>query len=255
MNAEKIIDALALPPQARVDQRVPKKYLIDHGAVTATDKKSITEGVEELLWVAALRPTTVGVPKYEDAERQYLEIAVLTLSLRKVAKANRLRELVHRAIPYPLALVTTDEDSVTLSLAHLRRSENDSSKMVLDGGIVSGIVLPDSLGTAFLASLALAGLPKENLFVLYQGWLDRMTALDAARHTGTFALTLSREASEARRQALRHVARLDAEIAALRSNAEKATQVNRRVELNLELRRLQDERARHAARLGHGDTE
>lgn len=255
MNAEQIINALALPTQARVDQRVPKKHLIDHGAVTTTDKKSITDGIEELLWVAALRPSTVGVPAHEDEERQYLEIAVLALSLREGARANRLRELVHRAIPYPLVLVTTDDDGVTLSLAHLRQAENDSSKMVLDGGIVSGSVPSDAVGVTFMTSLALAGLPKENLFVLYQGWLDRMTALDAARHTGTFALVPTRQASEARRQALREIARIDAEIAAMRSNAQKATQVNRRVEFNLELRRLQDERTRHAARLGNGDPE
>jgi len=250
-----LIDALALPKQTRVDQRVAKKLLLENGAPTAADKRAVNEGIEDLIWVAALKPSTVGVPAFEDAERQYLEIAVLTLRLREGAKANRLRELVHRAIPYPLVLVTIDDGGVTLSLAHLRQAENDSSKMVLDGGIVSGSIPADAVGTAFLASQALAGLPKENLFVLYQGWLDRMTALDAARHTGTFALASSREASEVRRQSLREIARIDAEIAAMRSNAEKATQVNRRVEFNLELRRLQDEWARHAARLTTGDNE
>ncbi|VTR97583.1 DUF4391 domain-containing protein [Tuwongella immobilis] len=255
MNAEDLVSALDLPSHSRVDQRVPKKYLIDHGAVTAQDKKAITDGVEDLIWIAALKPSTVGVSAFEDSTRQYLEIAVLTLSLRRNAKAQRLRELVHRAIPYPLVLMTIDDDGVTLSLSHLRQAENDSSKMVLEGRIVSSSVPPDAVGTAFLASLALAGLPKENLFVLYQGWLDRMTALDVARHTGTFALASSREANEVRRQSLWEIARIDGEIAAIRSNAEKATQVNRRVEFNLELRRLQAERTRHAARLGNEDGE
>ena len=49
-------------PDARVDQRVPKKLLLEHGAPTAADKRQINDGIEELLWVAALKPTTIGVP-------------------------------------------------------------------------------------------------------------------------------------------------------------------------------------------------
>src|SRR5437870_4021719 len=105
---QSFLDALELPAQALVNQRVPKKHLLDNAAVTASDKKAITEGIDELVWVAAMKPATIGVPAYEDPERQYLEIAVLTLALREGAKAGRLRELVHRAIPYPVVLLTAD---------------------------------------------------------------------------------------------------------------------------------------------------
>ena len=37
MNSDRIIAALALPPEARVDQRVPKKLLVENGAPTAAD--------------------------------------------------------------------------------------------------------------------------------------------------------------------------------------------------------------------------
>ena len=36
MNYTPVINALALPPDARVDQRVPKKLLLEQGAPTAT---------------------------------------------------------------------------------------------------------------------------------------------------------------------------------------------------------------------------
>src|SRR5215471_9089539 len=102
MVIEDIISALDLPISSRVDQRVPKKLLIENGAPTAADKRQINEGIEELLWVAALKPTTVGVPEFRDDSREYLEIAVLQLVLRDGAKATRLVELVHRAVPYPV---------------------------------------------------------------------------------------------------------------------------------------------------------
>ena len=89
-----------------MDQRVPKKLLLENGAPTAADKRHINEGIEELLWLAALKPTTIGVPDYRDDVREYLEIAVLRLSLRAGAKVPRLVEMVHRAVPYPLLLIT-----------------------------------------------------------------------------------------------------------------------------------------------------
>ncbi len=251
MTAEQIITALSLPAQARVDQRVPKKHLLENGAPTAADKRVISEGVEELVWIAALKPTTIGVPAYSDELRQYLEIAVVTLKVRPEAKASRLQELVHRAIPYPLVLLSFQDAACSVTMSHLRHAQNEAGKFVLDGEL-EGIELEDGpLDAAFLASLPLAGLPQADLFALYQGWLDRLAALQAARYTGTFALVASSDAAT-RRQAIREITRLDAVIADLRHQAEKEPQLNRRVELNLELKRREAERNRQLALLASG---
>ena len=39
MSFALVINALALPSDARVDQRVPKKLLMEQGAPTAADKR------------------------------------------------------------------------------------------------------------------------------------------------------------------------------------------------------------------------
>ncbi len=88
MNGDSLIEALDLPAGSRVNQRVPKKLLLENGAPTTADKRIISDGVEELLWLAALKPTTIGVPDYRDDVREYLEIAVLRLTLRAAAKTT-----------------------------------------------------------------------------------------------------------------------------------------------------------------------
>lgn len=100
MNVDAFIEALQLPDASRVGQRVAKKLLIEHLPPRATDKKRVSEGVEELTWIAALKPAHLGVPAYRDEEREYVEIALLSLVLRAGAKRDRIVELVHRAIPY-----------------------------------------------------------------------------------------------------------------------------------------------------------
>lgn len=144
MSADALIAALALPPEARVDKRVPKKLLVEQGAPTAADKRQIHDGIEELMWIAAVKLTTIGVPEYRDDVREYLEIAVLTAELRSSAKAARITELIHRAIPYPVVLVVCVGDSVSLSLAHKRPALNQPAETVIDGAVVASPPLAES---------------------------------------------------------------------------------------------------------------
>jgi hypothetical protein len=64
-------------------------------------------------------------------------------------------------------------------------------------------------------------------------------ALQAARVTGTFAVPTTAEQAEHRREALQESTRLDKEIARLQATAAKEKQMARRVDLNLELKRLE----------------
>ena len=240
MTAASVIAALCLPADARVDQRVPKKLLVENGAPTAADKRQINDGIEELQWLAALKPATIGVPIFRDDTREYLEIAVLSLTLRAEAKAPRLTELIHRAIPYPVFLIQSQPGGLVLSLAHLRWSQGQSEQTVLDGPLRTATMetstpAPDD----FLASLNVTAQPRQHLHALYQGWMERFEAHAAARLTGSFTPAPDAAAAERRRAALATHERLTREIASLRARAGKETQLNRRVELNLQLKQLE----------------
>jgi hypothetical protein len=245
MSLAACIDALALPPGALVHRRVPKKLLLEQGAPTPADKRRIQDGIGELTWVAALKPTNIGIPAFRDDTREYLEVAVLTAELRPAAKSDRLVQLIHRAIPYPLVLFTNSGTETTLSLAHKRWSHGQAGKIVIEDlqqvPIDPGSAAPED--RAFLGALAVSGLPAGDLFSLYQGLLDRLAALEAARVTGAFRPPESAESSAATRDALDRRARLTRDLANLRATAHKEKQINRRVELNIEIKRLEAELA------------
>jgi hypothetical protein len=252
MNPAGLIAALNLPASARVERRVPKKLLLENGAPTPADKRHINDGVEELFWVAALKPTTIGVPEYRDAEREYLEIAVLRFTLRAGAKATRLVELVHRAVPYPVVLLATGGDTIGLSLAHKRWAQNEAEKTVVDGEVVAtdwevGSEAPHL--ACFRNALALEWQPQGTLRALYQGWMDTLIAFKAARLTGNFEPGADPERATARQEALRECARLETEMARLRAAAGKEKQMARKVELNMDLKRVEAAHASARARL------
>lgn len=240
MRSDILLQALDLPSESHLDYRVPKKLLLER-APTAADKRAITDGVEELHWLATLKPGTIGVPPYRDEMREYLEIAVLSATLRDGAKVARLTELIHRAIPYPFLLICTQGERVTLSLAHRRRSQSEADETVLDGELVGA----DPTGPfvdALLAAMALGRQPRTHLFALYQGWIEKLVTLLAARVTGRFALPATAEQAGARWEALQACAKLDGEIARVRAAAQKERQIARQVELNLAAKRLERER-------------
>lgn len=240
MSAAAIISSLGIPADARVDQRVAKKLLVENGAPTAADKRQINDGIEELVWVAALKPGNIGVPVYRDDVREYLEIAVLYVAFRPEAKASRLRELIHRAIPYPVFLIQSQVAESQLSLAHLRWSQGQAGQTVLDGSVISANVSEGATAnTAFLSSLSLTAQPRQNLHALYQGWIETFEAHIAAQHTGSFSPAVDPEAAERRRRALAEHERITREIAGLRASAAKEKQLNRRVEMNLQLQQLE----------------
>jgi len=244
MTFDWVIVSLAIPDDARVDRRVPKKLLVEQGAPTAADKRQIQDGIEEMSWIAALKPTNIAVPAFRDDIREYLEIAVVTASFRASAKPARIVELIHRAIPYPLVLLAGHGGTVSFSLAHKRKSQGEKGKVVIEDVHCTSPFRPDTptaQEASFLASLAVSSLPALSLFALYQGWIDCVAALEASQITGKFALPKSTDQAAAVRDNLNIHADLQNKLGVLRSQAKKEKQIKRRVELNLEIKRLESE--------------
>lgn len=272
-DAAAVIEALRLPASCRVDQRVPKKMLAELGAPTTTDRRLLTDGIEELQWIAALKPSTIAVPQHRSEGREYLEVAVLSVGVRAThAKASqwlRLAELVHRAVPYPVLLIQALTPSaagscddaapklraqLAISLAHKRAAQNEGGKVVLDGEVVQTELHGIDHGAASVVSLMLEAMaldrqPHQDLMALYQGWIDCLTAAEAAHLTGHFRLPTDASASAAQRDALRVCQRLEQEAARLRSQAAKERQMAKQVDLNLALQRLQVALSEARARL------
>lgn len=269
LSSEQFISALRLPAEATVGQRIPKKMLAENlatrGLATSADRKLLQEHIEEMVWVAALKPTNVGIPAYQDDVRSYLELAVLNVRLHQTspqganpANTARMAALLHRAIPYPVLLVLDDGARLYVSLVHIRWAQKEADKTVLDGELIqgaferSGTTTPPVLNAdtvaAFTNAMDLSKQPRTDLLTLYQGWMDTLSAWQAAAVIGRFECVSPQQAT-ARRAALRRYHELDAQISSLRAAAGKEKQIARQVAANLEIKALMAERQRAANNL------
>ncbi|WP_288841900.1 DUF4391 domain-containing protein [uncultured Deefgea sp.] len=246
-----LIAAFALPEAALINKRVTKKLVLENACSTAADRKLINETIEDIQWVAALKPSTIGVPEYQDEQRSYLELAILTVTVRQdeqttAQRLQRLIALLHRAIPYPVLLILAQGEQTFISSTHIRSAHNAVDKIVLDGELLLAAV-----GTAnqyntqleFLQSLNLSLQPREHLHALYSAWMECLSAWQIAIATGSFTLSSNPEQSASRRAALKRCTELDTQINALRAAARKENQIARQVAINLEMKSLQQERS------------
>jgi hypothetical protein len=246
VNLDAAYAALMLPESTWVGLRVPKSQLSAQGAVTSSDRRLIATGIEKLTWAASLKPATTGYSVHVDGARVYGEIAVLLAELRAPAHHLRLCALIQRAVPYPMLLLAACGDVIWFSVAHKRQALNDSGKIVLDGPVISVDLQPGETHTILcLDALVLRREPGSTLRTVYDGWLDALIALHAARRTGRFELAGDPHMAQTRYTALMQCARLDAEIAAIRSRATSERQMAKQIALNQELK--QAEAARDAA--------
>lgn len=244
----RLLNSLELPAAACVGKRVPKKMIVEFFG-SLGDKRAARVGLDEFHWLASLKPANIGVAEYVSADREYREVAVLSVRLKVGGNARRLAEAIHRAVPYPVLLFMTQAGSegaagangVIVSAAHKRTVRKGGKRVAVEEVVrveISAAGTTDVPETAFLASLSLPQLPRNDIFGLYQGWLDRLVALQIARIGGSFALPRDAEETERRQRVLAERAGRERELKRLRAAARRERQLSRRAELNRRIREL-----------------
>jgi hypothetical protein len=93
----------------------------------------------------------------------------------------------------------------------------------------------------FLDSLALTYLPHTHLYAFYAALVDRVVALGCAKLTGRYCVESAVEESHARKDRLATSHNLELQISEYREALTKETQFNRKVELNMKIRQLEQQ--------------
>jgi len=227
--------ALNIPATCKVDNVIYKKLFYENADLSAADKKLFTENVDKITWRYSLKPDNCFVKPYKNEVREYGEVEIIETALTRQAGEKRIAEIVMRTIPYPMLLVLKYEESVQLWAAHQRNSQNDSEKNVLEESVCTAWL--DSAELEKLsATLDFQKLRNGNFYELYSNMVDGISVFNA--HQSGVAEVANGEAARAllaQRQAT------EAKIAALRAELKKETQFNRKVELNMEIKRLERE--------------
>jgi hypothetical protein len=247
-----LYESMAIPDACQLGKRVFKKLFQENAKLGATDKKAFREDIDTITWQYTLKPTTIPIRAYEDDQREYHEIAVLQVDLKTDRRTNRIAEVMHRAIPYPLVVVFVFGTTCALSLAHKRFSQAEKGAIVAEDFVITDwidLAAPTQVQRDFIASLVVTALPDTHFLAFYSAIADRLVALDCARLTSKFRLGFAADKRRARRNRLAACHDLEGRIDEYRTAIQKETQFNRQVELNTKMKELEKQLKRKAAGL------
>ena len=247
-----LYDAMAIPEACHLGKRVFKRLFHENSKLGATDKKAFREDIDTITWQYTLKPNTIPIQAYEDDHREYQEVALLQVDLKTQKRINRIAEVMHRSIPYPLVVVFAFGTTCALSLAHKRFSQAEKGAIVAEEFVITDWIdlsAPTPVQQTFLDSLAISTLPYTHFFAFYSALVDRLIAVECARLSGEYRLESAAAKRQNRRKQLAACHELEVGIAEYKAAIKKETQFNRQVELNTKIKELEKQLLKKSADL------
>jgi hypothetical protein len=243
-NMDFLYNFLAIPEKCLLDKRVYKKMFYENTDFTVTDKKWFTQDIELITWYYTLKPELLMINGVEEEHYAYDEIVIMDVEVSSFDHKQRLADIMQRSIPYPLLIVFKQEDKVCLSVADKRYSLSDDKAATLNTLWATEPLENERLSDieeAFLEQLAFDKQPQLHLKAFYHGWLDAFYAYDSSKVTCSFEVLNKQEKKVQRREALEAYRRLEQQITELRATLRKENAFNKKMGLNMEIKKLQDQ--------------
>ena len=229
---------LNIPASCFIGSTIYKKLFYENADLSASDKSLFIDVIDKITWVYCLKPEIINIAPFKDDVRDYPEIEVIEVSVDKDYRLKRIAEIIMRTIPYPMLLIFKWEDKKQLYVAHQRLSQSDSSKNTIEDFISTDWLDGDN---ALFAKLDIRQMRFTNFFTLYSDIVDAISIykvldviVDNASITGAEARALSAQIED-----------IEGQITSLRARLKKESQFNRKMELNIEIKRLEKERQRY----------
>jgi hypothetical protein len=226
-----IYDKLNIPFSCKIGNTVFKKLFYESTDLSIADKELFTDTINKVTWFYCLKPDTINIQAYKDEVRDYQEIEVIEVAIKEDKKVKRIAEIIMHTIPYPMLLIFKLEEKTQLYVAHQRINQNDSNKNTLEE-LVFTEWLDDEC--PLFQKFDIKQMRFTNYYTLYCDIVDTISIYNASNliKAGT------QITGEQARKLTDMVEQLEQQIESLRAKLKKETQFNRRVEMNIEIKRL-----------------
>jgi hypothetical protein len=241
---------LQIPDKCLIEKRVFKKLFYENAKLTVTDKKWFTKDIDTITWKYSLKPAQTLIHAIKEEEYSYDELAVIEVDLKKGNHLNRLADIIHRAIPYPLLIVFKKDKNVSLSIADKRFNQADDQAATIKELWVTDWLDQDSdIDNKFTEQLNYEDQPRLHLKMFYYSWIDCFNAYKVAQISGNFKVPSKQEDKEQRIRYLNEFRSLEYQIEQRRSELKKQDGFNDKVQLNVEIKELEKQLKKVADRL------
>jgi hypothetical protein len=210
---------LNIPDRALYNRRIPKnKFYKQIGVDTKLERKFIDE-IEQIIWKYKLSKDTVNLEPTKEIE----EIQIFEIILKRKHISIEVLENIDRVIPYPILFILKYESDIKLVIAHKERNKIDPNKMVVHSYYQTEWMKENQIQMDVLNGL--------NLKDVYENILKQLLPIESTFEDNIEELIKLSEEQE----------KLKKEISRLEKRIKREKQFNRKVELNLKLKKKKKE--------------
>lgn len=205
------------PASTEFNKRIPKQKFYDHIDIESTLKRIFVEQIHLIYWRNKLAATTLNVA----AGEAVTEIEVLEVQLKSPHLDEAVLRQIDREIPYHILFILTCEGNAQVWIGYKEAAGSGSNAFKVSQYYHTDWVPEKEL------QFRIDGLSMDNIYES----LVRQIAGDALQTDSEESLQASVERDKKRRQ-------LEKQIVALEGKMRREMQLNRRMEMNAELKKI-----------------
>ena len=211
---------LGLPRTTEYGKRIPKKKFYDNLSISSDLKRVFAEQIAAIFWSNKISPDTLNVAAGDTVD----EIEVFTIRLNQPSLDTRVLQQIDKQIPYHIIFVLKYKDRLQAWIGYKEAAASGSNAFKVGRYYHTDWMREDDL------HLSIDGL---NMDAVYES-LVRQIAGDKLQTDSGESLKESVERDEKKKQ-------LEKQIAVLENKMKKEKQLNRRMEMNAELKKMRKE--------------
>lgn len=210
------------PIKALVNRPIPKSKIYEHASISRSVKDAFVSQIQQISWAYKLSPETTNLA----AVKGLFEIQVFNIQLKTPELDNGVLLSIDKSIPHPIFYQLFFEDKMRVAMAYKRMNESDDTKWVIEQYLSSQWLMMaeiEQLKTPLPIALNLGG--------LYEQMLKALMPISANEGENIKAQT----------ERLSQITQMQKDIAQLKSKMRNEKQFNRKVEMNNQLKTLQQQ--------------
>ncbi|URZ03184.1 DUF4391 domain-containing protein [Clostridium felsineum] len=240
---ENISEFLGLPKSCLMSTRMPKKAFIDNPEfdLKKEEKDILKEEIDSIYFEYSLKPQLLNVPKLENDNVRYEEIEIFNVKINNENKYSKVCELIQKYIQYPMLIIVEHNNFIRINAAIKKINKVDSSKLVVDEIIYTDWLNKECLNEkekSFLESLSINNLSTNNIFSIYEGYINCIRSFVVAKYKDNFEIKSINEVSNDI-EVMNKITNLENEVISLKVNIKKETNMGEKVEFNVKIKKIE----------------
>lgn len=229
METKDIIKWWGFPKATVINRNLPKTQIFPH-IKNVKDKHFLTGSVQSIYMLANFKTDNTNISVYESDEELYQEIWFYYVKTKEQGDSEKIYRLLSALIPYPIVVLTDEPENFTLYTGRFEKLSTGYLKLL---SVYPSPVYKGEEVESVLKKLVLSELPHQNFKVFYDGLRDELATQLAKSLYGKGVGEITSDTKD-------QLDELNHQIEVLRNKIKKEKQLNRKIGMQVQLKKLKD---------------